>query len=46
MPYKDPEAKRRYMSRYYEQKIKTGAGAIPCTAHRKKVLRSYGFARE
>jgi hypothetical protein len=29
MPYKDPEAKRRYMARYYEQKIKTGA--IPCT---------------
>lgn len=38
MPYKDPEAKRRYMSRYYEQKIKTGA--IPCTAYRK---RSYGL---
>jgi hypothetical protein len=38
MPYKDPEAKRRYMSRYYEQKIKTGE--IPCTAHRK---RSYGL---
>jgi hypothetical protein len=38
MPYKDPERKRRYMSRYYEQKIKTGA--IPCTAYRK---RSYGL---
>jgi len=38
MPYKDPEAKRRYMSRYYEQKIKTGE--IPCTAYRK---RSYGL---
>jgi hypothetical protein len=38
VPYKDPEAKRRYMSRYYEQKIKTGA--IPCTASRK---RSYGL---
>ena len=38
MPYKDPEAKRRYMSRYYEQKIKTGA--IPCTAYRK---RSHGL---
>lgn len=25
MPYKDPEAKRRYMGRYYEQKIKTGS---------------------
>src|SRR6266478_7100144 len=37
MPYKDPEAKRGYMARYYEQKIKTGE--IPCTAHRK---RSYG----
>ena len=24
MPCKDPERKRRYMSRYYEQKIKTG----------------------
>ena len=23
MPYKDPERKRRYMSRYYEQKVKT-----------------------
>jgi hypothetical protein len=32
MPYKDPEAKRRYMARYYGQKIKTGE--IPCTAHR------------
>jgi hypothetical protein len=42
MPYKDPEAKRRYMSRYYEQKIKTGE--IPCTAHRKRsdgLTRSY-----
>jgi hypothetical protein len=38
MPYKDPETKRLYMSRYYEQKIKTGA--IPCTAFRK---RSYGL---
>src|SRR5438128_1577160 len=38
MPYKDPEVKRRYMSRYYKQKIKTGA--IPCTAYRK---RSYGL---
>jgi hypothetical protein len=38
MPYKDPEAKRHYMSRYYEQKIKTGE--IPCTAYRK---RSYGL---
>jgi hypothetical protein len=38
MPYKDPEAKRRYMSRYYEQKIKTGE--IPCTAYRKG---SYGL---
>jgi hypothetical protein len=38
MPYKDPEAKRRYMSRYYVQKIKPGA--IPCTAYRK---RSYGL---
>jgi len=38
MPYKDPEAKRRYMSRYYERKIKTGE--IPCTAYRK---RSYGL---
>ena len=38
MPYKDLEAKRRYMSRYYEQKIKTGE--IPCTAYRK---RSYGL---
>jgi hypothetical protein len=34
MPYKDPEAKRRYMSRYYEQNIKTGA--IPSTAFRKR----------
>jgi hypothetical protein len=32
MTYKDPEA-RRYMSRYYEQKIKTGE--IPCAAYRK-----------
>ena len=24
MPYKDPEAKRRYMAYYYQQKIKTG----------------------
>jgi hypothetical protein len=38
MPYKDPEAKRRYMSRCYEQKIKTGE--IPCTACRKG---SYGL---
>jgi hypothetical protein len=38
MPYKDPEAKRRYMSRYYAQKIKTGE--IPCTAYRKG---SYGL---
>jgi hypothetical protein len=38
MPYKDPEAKRRYMSRYYEQKIKTGE--IPSTAYRKG---SYGL---
>jgi hypothetical protein len=38
MPYKDPEAKRRYMARYYQQKIKTGE--IPCTVHRK---RSYGL---
>ncbi len=38
MPYKDPEAKRRYMSRYYEQRIKTGE--IPCTAYRKG---SYGL---
>jgi hypothetical protein len=38
MPSKDTEAKRRYMSWYYEQKIKTGE--IPCTAHRK---RSYGL---
>jgi hypothetical protein len=29
MPYKDPEAKRRYMARYYEQRIKTRS--IPCT---------------
>jgi hypothetical protein len=38
MPYKDPEAKRRYLSRYYVQKIKPGE--IPCTAYRK---RSYGL---
>jgi hypothetical protein len=38
MPYKDREAKRRYMALYYEQKIKTGE--IPCTVHRK---RSYGL---
>ncbi len=38
MPYKDPEEKRRYMSRYYEQKIKTGE--IPSTAYRKG---SYGL---
>jgi len=40
MPYKDPEAKRRYMTQYYQQKIKTGE--IPCTAHRKG---SYGLTR-
>ena len=40
MSYKDPEAKRRYMARYYEQKIKTGG--IPCTAYRKG---SYGLTR-
>ncbi len=40
MPYKDPEAKRRYMARHYEKKIKTGV--IPCTAHRKE---SYGLTR-
>jgi hypothetical protein len=34
MPYKDPEAKRRYMSRYYVQKIKPGE--IPCTTYRKR----------
>jgi hypothetical protein len=44
MTYKDPEAKRRYMARYYEQKIKTGE--IPCTAHRKRVLWSYELLRE
>jgi hypothetical protein len=38
MPYKDPEAKRRYMAQYYLQKIKTGE--IPCTAYRKG---SYGL---
>jgi len=38
MPYK-PAAKRLYMSRYYEQKIKTGE--IPCTVYRK---RSYSLA--
>src|SRR5205823_9998001 len=38
MPYKDPEAKRRYMARYYREKIKTGE--IPSTAHRKG---SYGL---
>ena len=40
MPYKDPEAKRRYMARHYQKKIKTGV--IPCTAHRKE---SYGLTR-
>jgi hypothetical protein len=42
MPYKDPEAKRRYMAHYYEQKIKTGE--IPCTA--QGVLWSYSFVRK
>ena len=40
MPYKDREAKRRYMAQYYQQKIKTGE--IPCTANRKG---SYGLNR-
>ena len=44
MSYKDPEAKRRYMARYYEQKIKTGG--IPCTAYRKGVLWSYSLVRK
>ncbi len=38
MPYKDREAKRRYMERYYREKIKPGE--IPCTSYRK---RSYGL---
>jgi hypothetical protein len=38
MPYKDPEAKRRYMARYYLEKIKTGQ--IPSTAYRNG---SYGL---
>ena len=42
MPYQDPEAKRRDLARYYEQKIKTGE--IPCTA--QGVLRSYSFANK
>lgn len=33
MPYKNPEAKRRYMTRYYEQKVKTGS--IPSTRKRE-----------
>ena len=40
MPFRDSEAKRRYMRLYYEQKIKTGE--IPCTADRKG---SYGLNR-
>jgi hypothetical protein len=38
MPYKDPQAKRRYMERYYREKIKPGE--IPSTSYRK---RSYGL---
>ena len=38
MPYKDPKAKRRYMSRHYKEKIKTCE--IPSTAYWKG---SYGL---
>ena len=42
MPCKNLEAKRRYMARYYAQKIKTGE--ICCTA--QGILRSYSFVRK
>ena len=40
MPYKDPEAKRRYMSRYYKQKIQNGRDSLYGLS--KVLLQPYG----
>ncbi len=44
MPYKDPEAKRRYMARYYEPEDQDGRDSLRGAS--KKVLRSYEFVCE